>query len=167
MHTPSQSRGRINAVAVLTIGLPLFAIVASVGTAVIAISSGDPPLPDQYHWEGDKLDHDFAGAQRAAALGLQARLELQPAAGECHLSLQLKTDLPAALDVTVVHGSRPEFDRQIRFLRAGDSSSYAAPCPTVPRGQWHVELKDPAGGWSFRQEWSGTTPTLSMSAIGR
>jgi uncharacterized protein len=163
MHT----RGGINAVVLLTIGLPLFAIVASVGTAVVAVTSGDPPLPDQYHWEGDKLDHDFQGSQRAAALGLQARLELQPVAGRCHLSLGLKADLPPALDVSLVHGSRPELDRQLRFLRSGNSSTYVAPCPTIPPGQWHIELQDPNGGWTFRQEWSGTTSAIAMSAIGR
>jgi len=165
MHPPSPSRGRINPVALLTIGLLLFAIIASVGTAVLAFSRGDPPLPDQYHWEGDNLDHDFEGSQRATALGLEARLELQPMAGVCHLSLRLKTALPFALDVNLVHGSRPELDRQMRFLRTADPSSYVAPCPAVAPGQWHIELKDPDGGWSFRQEWSGTSPVVMMAAI--
>jgi len=167
MSTHSQSRGRVNAVALLVVGLPLFAIFASVGTAVIAVTRGDPPLPDQYHWEGDTLDHDFASSRRATELGLQARLELQPVDGVCHLSLHLKAALPTAVDVNLVHGSRAGLDRQIRFLQTASPSSYLAPCPAMPTGQWHIELKDPKGAWSFRQEWSGKTPFVTMSAAGQ
>src|SRR5262245_4795748 len=117
-----------NAAVILAIALPAFAVLASVGTAWIATTSGDPPLPGQYHWEGDRLDHDFADAHRAAALGLAATLDLQPVQGTCHLTLQLASNMPTEVTLDVISVSRPGLDRQMRFVRAGRSSNYTAGC---------------------------------------
>ncbi len=153
-----------NGAVVLIIALPAFAILASIGTAVIAMTRGDPPLPGQYHWEGDRLDHDFADAHRAAALGLQATLDLTPTQGTCHLSMHLRTALPGAVLLDAVHASRPELDRRMRFDRAGDSDTYTAPCTALPGGNWHLELKSTAGDWSYRQDWSGNGGPVQLSA---
>src|SRR3954464_13379910 len=89
---PSSQRGRFNAVVMLIIGLPAFAIAASVGTAIVAATRGDPPMPDEYHWEGDKLDHDFAGSRKAEELGVEASLRLEPEQGRCHAVLRMTSD---------------------------------------------------------------------------
>src|SRR5947208_2738049 len=83
------SRAKINPTVFLAIALPLVAVAASVGTAVVAVSRGDAPLPDQYHWEGVKLDHDFAQSQRASELQFKANINLQPQKGTCYLALSL------------------------------------------------------------------------------
>ncbi len=155
-----------NGAVILIIALPAFAILASVGTALIAMTRGDPPLPGQYHWEGDRLDHDFADAHRAAALGLAAALDLTPSQGSCHLSLRLTSALPPAVLLDAVHASRPELDRQMRFSRDGDSDNYTAPCAALPPGNWHLELKSVAGDWSYRQDWSGNDGPVRLSSAG-
>jgi uncharacterized protein len=151
-----------NAAVVLIIALPAFAVLASVGTALIAATRGDPPLPGQYHWEGDRLDHDFADAHRAAALGLQAVVDLQPSQGVCHLTLRLAGTPPPDVLLDVVHASRPELDRQMRFSRSSTSGDYLAPCTALRSGHWHLELKSPAGGWSYRQDWTGNVSRITV-----
>src|SRR5262249_47321557 len=110
---------RFNPALYLVVGLPLFAVVASVGTAVVAVTRGDAPFPDQYHWEGDKLDHDFAQSQRAAELHLKATIELQPTGpGVCHLTLALDGNrLPPVVDLALIHAARSKLDHTIRFSR--------------------------------------------------
>jgi hypothetical protein len=149
----------------LIIGLPLFAVVASVGTAVVAVTRGDSPLPGQYHWEGDKLDHDFAQSQRAAALHLDARVDLQPRQGVCHLTLALDgNSLPPAVDLALIHGANPALDRTILFSRISGTASYSAPCTVLPDARWHVELSDPNGSWSFRAALTGGEKTIALSS---
>jgi len=149
----------------LIIALPAFAILASVGTAVVAFSRGDAPLPDQYHWEGDKLDHDFALSDRARALQIEASLSLTPELGLCHLSLQISQPPPPVLRLQIIHASRPELDRQLRFARSGAANQYVAPCGNLPEGRWNVELADADHSWSIRQETSSQPDTLHLSAI--
>ncbi len=153
----------------LTIGLPLFAVVASVGTAIVAVSRGDAPLPDQYHWEGDKLDHDFAQSQRAEELHLSATIELQPTsvAGVCHMTLALDGgSLPPVIDLALIHAARATLDRSIRFSRVANTSSYSAPCTALTDGKWHVELSDAQRSWSFRAGavLAGSSRTISLSS---
>jgi hypothetical protein len=155
---------RINPLVLLIIGLPLTAVLASVGTAVLAFSRGDPPLPDQYHWEGDKLDHDFAQSNRAVQLNLNATLDLQPRKGICHLTLRLDGIPPAAVDVALIHVSNPALDRHVRFLRTGVEALYSATCTPLPAARWHVELSDLGNSWSFRGAAAGELKTITLSS---
>jgi hypothetical protein len=159
------SHAKINAALYLVIGLPVFAVVASVGTAVVAVTRGDAPLPGQYHWEGDKLDHDFAQSRRAEDLRLNATVDLQPQHGVCHLSLFLDAvTLPPAVDLALIHGANPALDRTIRFSRVSSSSSYSAPCTALPDARWHVELSDPQGSWSYRAALTGQAKKITLSS---
>ena len=152
----------INSGLLLTISLPLFAIVASLTTAVVAFTRGDPTLPDEYHWEGLSLDRDFADAQRAADLNVQATLLLSPSDGSCRITLLLRGPSPSALLLNLVHGTQPELDRRVRLTPMG--SSYSGHCGAVPSGHWHLELADDAGRWSVRQDVSGSLDSTSIAA---
>ena len=164
MNTSKPVHRGPNAAVLLIIALPAFAVVASVGTAWIATTKGDPPLPGQYHWEGDRLDHDFADAHRAAALGLAATLDLQPAQGTCHMTLQLASNMPAEVALNVISSSRPELDRHMRFAREGRSSNYTSTCTQLPPGSWHLELKSSDGDWSYRQDWTGGAGRVTLAS---
>jgi len=158
---------RLNLPALLIVALPLFAILASTGTAVIAVRDGDPTLPDEYHWEGDKLDHDFARSEQAARLGLHLRLQLQPIAGTCHATLQLASTQPSEFTVALIHGARPALDRNIRFARAA-ATDYVAPCTArTASAQWHVEVADGAHSWSFRDDVTGDLSDVVLSATAK
>jgi uncharacterized protein len=159
-----RQRGRFNAVVMLVLGLPAFAIAASVGTAILAVTRGDPPLPDQYHWEGDKLDHDFAGAHKAEQLRVRVSLKLAPEAGRCHAVVQIASVPPESLRVTLIHGSQPQQDRVIEFTREPSSTHYKANCSALVAGSWHVEVAEPVAGWTLRQDASlGASGAATLS----
>ena len=159
------SHAKLNPALYLVIGLPLFAVVASVGTAVLAVTRGDAPLPGQYHWEGDKLDHDFAQSRRAEELHLTATVALQPQQGLCHLALSLAgTSLPPKVDLALIHGANPALDRTIHFSRISNTSSYSGACIELPDALWHVELSDPQGSWSFRAALADRARTITLSS---
>lgn len=153
---------KVNGGLVLIIGLPAFAITASVGTAAVAFLHGDPTLPDEYHWEGLKLDHDFADSQRAYKLDVKAGVQVLPADGVCRVTLQLDGARPDAVDLTFTHGTRPDLDRHVHLQRRGDV--YEAPCGPMPDGHWHLELQDAAGSWSVREDVAGALQNVDIVA---
>lgn len=156
------TRKSINAGLLVTIGLPLFAIVASVGVAVIAFTRGDPTLPDEYHWEGVSLDRDFADARRATDLNVHATLRTLTATGTCQVTLRLDGSSPSILTLNLVHATHPDLDRQIRLTRQG--ASYEGHCGIIPSGHWHLELSDPAGNWSVRKDVLGELDNIVVDA---
>lgn len=156
------TRKPINSGLLVTIGLPLFAIFASVGVAVIAFTRGDPTLPDEYHWEGMSLDRDFADAHRASELNVHATLRMLSPTGVCQVALNLGSAPPAALTLNLVHATHPDLDRRVRLSRV--DSMYEGYCGALPSGHWHVELSDTGGNWSVRGDVSGALDGSSLSA---
>ncbi len=159
------SSRKLNPALWVTIGLPLFAIIASVGTAVIAVTRGDAPLPGQYHWEGDKLDQDFAQSRHADELHLAASVDLRPRQGSCDLTLSLQAvNLPSLVILKLIHGADSRQDRILQFHRAGSSNSYHAECVPLPGERWYVELTDADNSWSFRGTLTGQARVLEVSS---
>jgi hypothetical protein len=152
----------INSGLLVTIGLPLLAIVASGGVAVIAFTRGDPTLPDEYHWEGMSLDRDFADARRAADLDVRATVATFGSGGRCRVTLRLNGASPSEIMLNLVHATHPELDRKIRLPQSG--SGYEGYCGVVPSGHWHVELSDIAGNWSVRKDVAGTVDGAIIAA---
>jgi hypothetical protein len=156
------SKKPFNSGLLVTIGLPLFAIIASVGVAVIAFTRGDPTLPDEYHWEGMSLDRDFADAHRASELNVRATLRMLSPTGVCQVALNLGSVPPAALTLNLVHATHPDLDRHVRLSRV--NSTYEGYCGALPSGHWHLELSDTGGSWSVRGDVSGALDGSSLSA---
>ncbi|HVW71492.1 MAG TPA: FixH family protein [Steroidobacteraceae bacterium] len=159
------NRSGINSGVLLAIGLPLFAICASVGVAIVAFTRGDPTLPDDYHWEGMQLDRDFADSRRAEQLDVRAGLRAVLATGSCEVSLHLKGPAPAALQLKLVHATRPDLDRAVKLVP--DASGYSGYCGQIPQGHWHLELGDEAGSWRVRQDVTGPMDNVSIDARPR
>jgi hypothetical protein len=153
---------RINGGVVLMIGLPLFAIAASVGTSVIAFTRGDSTLPDEYHWEGMQLDRDFADARHAFDLNVRATLQMLSAAGACRISLQIDGAPPQLLQLSLIHGTRPDLDRQVQLSK--NAAVYEGQCGPLPPAHWHLALSDENGTWSVRQEVSGALDGTIITA---
>lgn len=152
----------INGGLLLTIALPLFAICASVGTAVVAFTRGDSTLPGEYHWEGMQLDHDFADASRASELNVRATLSVIQTSGLCRLSVQLEGAPAERLQLSLIHGTRPDLDRHVALSRTG--SVYEGQCGALPSGHWHLELADAVGGWAVREDVFGSLDGKTISA---
>lgn len=148
---------------VAMIGLPAFAIVASLGMTAAAYWRGDPELPQEYHWEGSQLDADFAAAHRAAALDVRASLRILTASGMCRLSLTtLDVVRPAVLRLDLVHATRPELDQHLRLAR--HAGVYEAACRIPAAAGWRVELADEPVTWRVRQEFSGSLTDIAVAA---
>jgi hypothetical protein len=141
--------------------LPGSAVVAGLMTLGIALHGADRPLPEAYHWEGERLDADFARQRAAAALGV--RVIFEAAHGRCVAHLSASAGNPPALDVLLTHGSDAGFDRALKLPRIAPGE-YAGDCAAVPPGKWRVSIDDPAGAWSVRASIDGSPARIELQA---
>jgi len=158
---------RGNAVLWITCALPLAAVAGSFLTLGAAILHPDSELPEEYHWEGVKLDRDFARADKAAALGVRAVLENFGSSGTCSVRLELQGESPARLSVRMIHATQPALDRVVPLRRSGATralASYTGDCRAAPEGHWRIELTDAENGWTIRQNLRGPLASMRLDA---
>lgn len=156
------ARHRFNPVFWLMWLLPAAAVIASFATLAIALRDADRALPADYHWEGERLDADFARARQAAQLGVTAVLRLS-ADGQCAVTLSPASAGGDALELRLTHGVDAGLDRMLRLVRVGEGE-YAAPCAPLPRGRWRIALQDAAGSWALRASAVDSLANLELRA---
>jgi hypothetical protein len=144
--------------------LPGGAVLAGLSTLAIAMHGADRALPEAYHWEGERLEADFA--RQRAALKLGVRVTFEAANGRCRVLLAhlppMEAD-PAVLDVLLTHGSDAGLDRALKLPRVG-TGEYAAGCAPPPAGRWRISVDEPAGAWSVRDAIDGDLAHVALRA---
>lgn len=158
--TARAGRGWLSPALIVALAIPTVAIVASLATVALALVHGDRELPAEYHWEGFRLDRDFARFERAFELDVRGTLEID--AGHCRLALEQRGTPPESVELNLAHATLPELDRRVTLQRVG--SRYEADCDSVPAGSWWVELNDPAGEWAVRQHVWGSLARADIAA---
>lgn len=156
-----------NPVLFLTWALPLTAVVASVLTLVITLAHPDGELPEQYHWEGLQLDRDFARAERAADLHVNAVVSGFRADGLCSVKLRLHGDPPKSLVLLVAHATLPQLDQRVQLERvsAGTESVYVGECRRAEDSHWRLELMDEGKDWAFRESVRSSLDGVTLDAV--
>jgi hypothetical protein len=148
---------RDNPVFWLMWALPGAAVLGGFATLAIAMHGADRALPEAYHWEGDRLDADFARQRAAARLGV--RVTFAAAEGRC-VAHVANAD-PAALDVLLTHGVDASLDRVLKLPRVAPGE-YAADCAPPPPGRWRISVDEPSGAWSVRDAVDGELARIAL-----
>jgi hypothetical protein len=141
--------------------LPASAVLAGFATLAIALSGADRPLPADYHWEGERLDADFARIRAAAALGIEVALEVH--GGQCRALVRNLPAEPTALNLLLTHGSDAAFDRRVRLLRVAPNE-YRAACAPLESGKWRVAVDDDSARWTLRGSADDFLASLELRA---
>jgi len=137
-----------NPVLGVTVGVLLAAIAASFITLGLALDAPESELPEEYHWEGFRLDRDFDRSRHASALAVRATLDVT--GGMCRVRLAMHGPHPPALRLTLTHATLPRLDRSVALQPVGNA--YEAPCDVAPgKAAWRVALEDSARTWSVRE----------------
>ena len=130
---------------------PATVVVAGVYTAVLAFSSTDGLVADDYYKQGLAINRTLQREQRATALDLAASLSFNPDSGRLRVVLT-GTQLPATLVLRLTHPTRVGQDLRIELARSGAGNLYEAQSP-MPQGanHWNAVLETPewrlAGVW--------------------
>ncbi|MEO8065023.1 MAG: FixH family protein [Pseudomonadota bacterium] len=160
---PEKSQLRSNPVFWIMWALPGATVFAGLATLGIALHSADRPLPPAYHWEGDRLDQDFALARNAAASGAGLHFEAPRAGGYCLATLSHAPADAAFLYLQLTHGSNADLDRTLRLQRV-EAGKYGSECQAIPAGRWRISVEDDARTWSLRGTAGGHLEQVELRA---
>lgn len=145
---------RNNPVFWVMIGIPAFAVLASVLLIVEAVRSKDYELPAEYAVEGNALEADFAAAEIARRAGVELRVDFASASQlRVRASAKDSTALPPTLELHFTHATLPALDRRIVLQRTAPDF-YAAEFAPLERGRWLLQVDaKPANGpaWKLRK----------------
>lgn len=136
----------------LVIAFPALSVIAGVTTLVIAVTTFDGLVVDDYYRRGMQINQELGRDQAAAARGLAAAVELEPGAPRFRILLRAAAGevAPESLHVQFLHRTRAGFDRALPAtpVAAAMISApfvYEAATPDLVRGHWDVLIE--AGDW--------------------
>ncbi len=139
------------------IALPATAVVASIITLVIAVQTFDGMVVDDYYKEGRAIVQTIERSERAAKLGLAARLQVRSESLIVELTAAEQESLPAQIVLTVAHPTRGGQDQVLVLSgRGGVFQGALAPLST---GRWLFQIEDAARNW--RMNGAAYLPTES------
>lgn len=150
----------------VTLGILVGAIVASFIVLGLSIRNPTSELPEEYHWEGFRLDRDFARAERATELGVRATLTA--GGGSCKVQLAMAGSKPDTLRLVMTHATLPERDRLLMLKPFGAAADgiYTAPCDIESSaGAWRVTIEEPARSWAVRDRVQGRLDGVTIVAM--
>jgi len=159
LNTTAQSPYRANPVFWLMWLLPASAVVAGLATLAIALRHADPPLPADYHWEGEHLDRDFELARNAAAHATEVDFSI--ASGECVATVRSAPGDAPSLTMLFANGADAGLDRVVLLNRVAPGE-YRGACAPIPAGRWRVSLEDAAATWNIRAQAVGAVDRLTL-----
>jgi hypothetical protein len=131
---------------------PAAVVVAGAYTTVLAFSSTDGLVADDYYKQGLAINRTLQREQRAQALDLSASLSFNPESGRVRVVLS-GAQLPTTVVLRLTHPTRMGQDRRIELARSGAGNTYEG-ASAVPQGanHWNAVLETPewrlAGVWA-------------------
>lgn len=124
---------------------PAVVVVAGVITLWLAVRSNDGLVADDYYKQGLAINRTLARAERAQAMGLEARLAVREGQAQLRLAGHPGVVLPPRVRLTLSHPTRSGLDQAL--LLTGQGGVYTGPAVELPAGRWQVVIEDEAATW--------------------
>ena len=125
----------------LLISLPMTAVIGSMITIYLAISTSDGLVVDDYYKRGKAINIDLARDATAARHELRADIELDMRNNHVQLLLQGNIEpLPETLTLSLLHPTQAGYDQVLQLQHAGDAV-YSGSVDEVGRGNWYLQLE--------------------------
>jgi hypothetical protein len=130
---------------------PFAVIVAGAYTTVLAFSSTDGLVADDYYKQGLAINRTLAREDRAVALALTASVAYAVESGRVRVVLAGNAE-PATLLLRLTHPTRAGMDQKVEMKR-GPGGIYEGAITLPPAaGRWNAVLETPdwrlAGSWA-------------------
>jgi len=129
---------------------PMAVIVAGVYTTVLAFSSTDGLVADDYYKQGLAINKTLKREERARTLELTATAAYDAAAGRLRLELG-GTQRPPVIVLRLTHPTRAGMDQRIELRHAGDGRYEGAVDAAQLSGRWNAVLE--TAEWRMAGVW--------------
>jgi len=128
------------------VGLLGLSITGSLATVVLAYRDRDPLVRDDWYKDGVGINRSLERADRARALGLQARLHFEEDGARAVVDLTgSSVEGIDALRLVLSHATRADRDRTVALRRVGPGE-YVGTVEALPVGRFHASLEPAAQG---------------------
>ena len=125
----------------LMIALPMTAVIASMFTIYLAVSTADGLVVDDYYKRGKAINRDLA--RDAAALRYQLRAGIDIDLRDNRVRLLLESagaELPNTVNFSLLHPTQAGYD-QVLVLPHGGDGVYTGAIDEMTRGNWYLQLE--------------------------
>jgi len=129
----------------MLIALPAAAVLGGIATILIATSTSDGLVADDYYKQGLAINKTLARDERARELGLEAVVRLSEGAIRLSLQSRAGAEPPARLLLTLVHPTRSGEDQSIVLERDGDG--FSGRFDQISAGHWQIRIEDESRSW--------------------
>ena len=130
---------------------PATVIVAGVYSTVLAFTSSDGLVADDYYKQGLAINKTLKREERARALDMNAVLSFDIASGRVKVILA-GAERPPVILLRLTHPTRAGMDRQVELALAGDDIYSGAISGAQLAGRWNVVLE--TGQWRLAGVWN-------------
>jgi hypothetical protein len=125
----------------LLIAVPLAAVIGSIITIYLAVTTSDGLVVDDYYQQGKAINRILARDRAAAKHGLEAHIELDAVNNRVTVQLAARdADMPDALTLAFMHPTTQGHDQQLRLAQTGDDR-YSGHFADLQRGDWYLQLE--------------------------
>ena len=131
---------------------PAAVVLAGIATTVLAVTSFDGLVADDYYKQGLTINRVLARDEQARALGLTATVQFSP--DRTRVRVVLPPEVRAStLELALVHPTRPDGDQKVTLAAAGDGT-YAAPIKPPHATTMQVRIEDGESRWRLAGTWA-------------
>jgi len=125
----------------LLIALPATAVIGSMVSLYLAITTSDGLVVDDYYTRGKAINRDLARDRAAQSHRLEARFDLDMAGNRVALTLQSHDYVPPREAwLSFLHPTQPGHDQRVVLEQVG-GGQYAGGVGELGRGKWYVQLE--------------------------
>jgi uncharacterized protein len=144
----------------LLIALPATAVVGSMASLYLAVTTSDGLVVDDYYTRGKAINRDLARDRAAQAHRLEARFDIDLAGNRVSLSLKSQDYVPPReMKLSILHPTQPHHDQQVMLEQVGEGQ-YTAGIGELGRGKWYVQLEADDWRLSGRMQMPLTGPVV-------
>lgn len=140
---------------------PAIVIVAGIATTVLAVTSFDGLVADDYYKQGLGINRVIARDQGAQSLGMTALVQFNETRSRVRVVLDGEAG-PATLRLALVHPTLAGADQEVA-LRATAPGVYEGAMAAPRAGRFHLRLEDGDGRWRLTGDWTSTEPGLRLA----
>lgn len=135
---------------------PAIVVVAGIVTTVLAVTSSDGVVADDYYKQGLGINRVIERDVRARSLGIAAQVTFNEERDAVRVMLASNAPPPEALKLRII-AARRDADQTIELGHAG-AALYEGRL-TPPRGsRWRLVLEDGAGTWRVSGDHQSPSP---------
>lgn len=131
---------------------PAAVVLAGIATTVLAVTSFDGLVADDYYKQGLSINRVIARDEKARSLGLDATVQFNPERTRVRVLLGAAAQ-PKSVRLALVHPTRPDGDQVVDLPLSADGTFEARIDPPHAK-VIQLRLQDAEGTWRLAGAWA-------------